>query len=185
MSQISKPDPALRYEGASADQPPAIRVSADPPIPRQQREETYTADAAGFEHHERVVRDNAGLEHREETVLDRGTERALLVAKATQFVWLVFGVIEGLIALRVVLRLIGANPQNSFASLVYDLSAMFVGPFLTLTASPAAGRIVLEIPSLIAIGVYALVGWAIVRLLRIVVAPTSVRSVSTYDRFRT
>lgn len=184
MSQMSQPDPTKRNELVPAEQPSVIQVSTDPPIPHQEREEIHTADAAGFERHRQVVRDDTGLEHREESVLNRGSERLLMLAKATQLVWLVFGVIEGLIALRFVLRLIGANPQNSFANLVYSLSAVFVGPFLTLTVSPAAGKIVLEIPSLIAMAVYALVGWAIVRILRIVFAPTSARSVSTYDRYR-
>jgi hypothetical protein len=138
-----------------------------------------------LEHHERVVRDDAGSEHREASVLDRRAERLLVLAKASQLVWLIFGLIEGLIALRFVLRLIGANPQNAFANLVYSASAWFAGPFFTLIANPSAGRVVFEISSLIAIAVYALVGWAIVRILGIVLVPTSARSVSTYDRYRT
>jgi YggT family protein len=185
MSQLPQSDPPRDYELIPADQRPPIRTSTVSPTGRVEHEESHTADSAGIERHQRSVRDDTGLEHREESVLNRGTERLLLLTKLEQLIWLVFGCIEGLIAVRIVLRLIGANPQNGFAHLIYSVSAVFLDPFFTLTASPAAGRIVLEIPSLIAIAVYALLAWAIVRIVWLLFAPTRVRSTSTYDRYRT
>jgi len=95
------------------------------------------------------------------------SDRSFIV-KLTQLVWLLFGVLEALIALRVVLKLIAANPNSPFAALVYQLSSLFVWPFSGLTRTPAANGMVLDIPSIIAMFVYALVAWVIVRLIWIV-----------------
>ena len=92
------------------------------------------------------------------------TEQRVFTFKLTQLVWLLFGLLEALIALRVGLKLIGANPANPFASLVYNLSALFLWPFFGLTGTPAVNNMVLEIPSIIAMFVYALVAWVVARI---------------------
>jgi len=102
--------------------------------------------------------------------------------KFTQLVWLLFGMLEALIGLRVILRLIAANPHNPFAILVYNLSAVFVWPFLGLTRTPSENGAVLEISSLIAMFVYALVGWVIVQLVWILIdRPRTSATVVTRD----
>ena len=78
------------------------------------------------------------------------TPNRVFTWKFTQLVWLLFGMLEALIGLRVVLRLIAANPHNPFAMLVYNLSYPFVWPFVGLTRTPAANGAVLEISSMIA-----------------------------------
>jgi hypothetical protein len=88
--------------------------------------------------------------------------------KMTQIFWLLFGLLEALIALRFMLKLMAANPANPFAEMVYGLSYVFVWPFLGLTITPSAAGIVLEIPSIIAMIVYALLAWALVQLLWII-----------------
>jgi hypothetical protein len=102
----------------------------------------------------------------------------------TQLVWLVFGVLIALIALRVFLKLIAANPGSPFADLVYSFTDLFLWPFFGLTATPAAGGMVLEIPSIIAIFVYTLIAWVIVKLIWLFFYRTPTRSVTTYDRDR-
>jgi len=101
-----------------------------------------------------------------------------------QLIWLVIGVIDGLIGLRVLLKLIAANPDSPFVGFVYNASSLFLWPFASLIASPASGGMVLEIPALIAMLVYALLGWAVVRGLWVIFDRVSARSVSTYDRSR-
>ncbi|HEX5414444.1 MAG TPA: YggT family protein, partial [Chloroflexota bacterium] len=98
---------------------------------------------------------------------------------------LIFGCIEVLIGIRVVLHLIGANAANPFASFVYGVSSFFLAPFFGLVGSPAAGRYVLEIPSLVAIVVYALIAWGLVTLLQTFAVQATTRTYSSYDRFRT
>ncbi len=89
------------------------------------------------------------------------TEQRVFTFKLTQLVWLLFGLLEALIALRVLLKLIGANPANTFATLVYSLSSLFLWPFFGLTGTPSANGLVLEVPSIIAMFVYAVVAWVI------------------------
>jgi len=105
-------------------------------------------------------------------------EERTFIVRLTQLVWLLFGILEALIGLRVLLKLIAANPNSPFAALVYSASSLFVWPFAGLTRTPAAEGMVLDIPSIIAMFVYALVAWAIVRLIWIVlnrpVNPTTV-----------
>jgi YggT family protein len=91
-------------------------------------------------------------------------EQRIASFKLTQLIWLMFGLLVALIGLRVGLRLIGANPANPFAALVYGLTDIFLWPFVGLTGTPGAGGMVLEIHAIIAMIVYALIGWAIVRL---------------------
>jgi len=92
------------------------------------------------------------------------TEQRVATFKLTQLVWLLFGLLEALIAMRIILKLIGANAANPFAALVYSLSGLFLWPFFGLTGTPAANGMVLEIPSVIAMVVYALAAWAIARI---------------------
>ena len=84
--------------------------------------------------------------------------------KATQLIWLALGILEVLLALRVALKLIAANPGNMFASLLYSFTDLFLFPFAGLTQTPSAGGMVLEIHTLIAMVVYALAAWALERI---------------------
>jgi hypothetical protein len=93
-----------------------------------------------------------------------GREQRVATFKATQIIWLVLGLVEALIALRVVFKLIGVNADNMFATLLYNLSGIFVAPFASLTGAPAAGGMVLEISSILAMIIYLLMGWALERI---------------------
>ncbi len=84
--------------------------------------------------------------------------------KATQLIWLGLGILEVLLALRVFLKLIAANPGNLFASLLYGFTDLFLFPFAGLTQTPTAGGMVLETHTLIAMVVYALAAWALERI---------------------
>ena len=97
-----------------------------------------------------------------------GRDQRLFTFKATQLIWLGLGLLEGLLALRIFLKLIGANAANPFAGLLYGLTDVFLVPFVGLTGTPAAGGMVLEISSLIAMIVYALVAWVIERLVWVI-----------------
>lgn len=92
-------------------------------------------------------------------------ERRIFTFKATQLVWLLFGILEALIALRIGLKLIGANPDSPIAVFIYGFTSLFLFPFTGLTGTPAAGGMVLEISSVIAMVVYALIAWALERII--------------------
>lgn len=122
--------------------------------------------------------------YRERVVHDVAAERGQHLVRISRFIWLFVGIVDGLVGLRVLLRLLGANPANPFADLVYALSGLFVAPFRTLLNNPASDSFVLEVTSLIAMLVYALVAWAMIRVIWIAFDRPSARSVSVYERDR-
>jgi hypothetical protein len=91
-------------------------------------------------------------------------EQHIFSFKATQFIWLAFGILEALIALRIGLKLIGANPASPIVSLIYGFTYLFLFPFENLVASPTFGNMVLELSSLFAMAIYGLVAWGIERV---------------------
>lgn len=95
-------------------------------------------------------------------------EQRIFSFKATQLIWLALGLVQSLIAMRIVLKLIGANPESLFAVFIYNASNIFLFPFAGLVANPTSGSTVLEITSLIAMLVYALLFWALERIVWVV-----------------
>ena len=84
------------------------------------------------------------------------------VLRASQ-IWLLFAVLEVLVLLRIGLKMVGANPDNTVVTLLYGITSLFLMPFVGLIGSPTVGGTVLEISSLFAMLIYALVAWATVR----------------------
>jgi hypothetical protein len=102
------------------------------------------------------------------TQKEPGYELRVITYKVTQFVWLAIILLETLIALRIGLKLLGANPANLFAAVLYGLTNIFLFPFTGLTNNPTYGNMVLEITSFFGMIIYALVGWIIDRLIYLV-----------------
>jgi len=92
-----------------------------------------------------------------------GREQRIFSFKATQLVWLLFGVLEALIALRIGLMLIGANPGSPIVALIYGFTNLFLFPFTGLVGSPTAGVMVLELSSMFAMLIYGLIAFAVER----------------------
>ena len=90
-------------------------------------------------------------------------EQRIFTFKATQLVWLLFGILEAMIALRIGLKLIAANPGSPIVALIYGFTNLFLFPFAGMTATPSAGGMVLELSSFFAMAIYALIAWAIER----------------------
>lgn len=118
-------------------------------------------------------------QHVEQVSYDPYDERRAMLAKTTQGIYLVFGVIEAVIAIRFVLALLGANPASPFAAFMYSLSAPLVAPFVGLFGEPQLGASVLELHSLVAIPVYALVAWLLVKIFWLVFEPNRHSHVSS------
>jgi len=99
---------------------------------------------------------------------EAGREGRIATFKATQLIWLLLGILEMVLALRFIFKLIGVNAANAFASFIYGLTNLFVAPFASLTGAPSAGGMVFEFSTLIAMVVYALVAWAVERLVYVI-----------------
>jgi uncharacterized protein YggT (Ycf19 family) len=82
-------------------------------------------------------------------------------------IWLLLGVVEALLIMRVILKALAANPATWFVQFVYGASAPLVAPFQGIFPTRATAGNVFELSSLVAIVVYALIAWGIVRLLAI------------------
>src|SRR5579884_1067936 len=87
--------------------------------------------------------------------------------RVSQLVYLVFGLLEAVLGVRVILKLLAADPNAGFTHLIYSLTAPFVALFQGVFATPASHGNVLELSSLLAIAVYALVGYVLARLAQI------------------
>jgi len=87
--------------------------------------------------------------------------------RAAMITYLVLGIMEALLITRVILKLLAANPEAGFVRVIYDRSALFVAPFQGIFPTPATHNSVLELSSLVAIAVYALIAWGLVRLIAI------------------
>lgn len=94
------------------------------------------------------------------------------IFRTYQIVWYIVGLIEFLLGFRVVLRLLGANAQSGFGSLIYSLSYPFAAPFINLFATPRTGAYALEPGTIVGMIVYMIIGFAIVKLMQ-VVKPTT------------
>jgi hypothetical protein len=94
--------------------------------------------------------------------------RAWSLYRTSQSVYLALSIVETLIVIRVILRLLGANPDAGFTSLIYGLTFPFDAPFLGVFPNAAASGSVLELSSLLALVVYPLLAWVIVRVAHVV-----------------
>jgi len=87
------------------------------------------------------------------------------------FIYFIFGALEILLVFRFILKLLGANVSSYFVSLIYNLSGIFILPFEGIFRRGVTQGIettsVLEPSTLVAIIVYAIVAWGIVKLVRI------------------
>src|SRR4030095_5363580 len=90
-------------------------------------------------------------------------EQRIFSFKVTQSIWLFLGILEALIALRIGLKLIGANPGSPIVALIYGFTSLFLFPFEGMIATPSSGSIVLELSSFFAMLIYALIAWAVER----------------------
>jgi YggT family protein len=131
-----------------------------------------------------VVQQTGNFEHKERIVQDRGSEYQLMTVRLTRFIYLAFGTLESLIGLRIILKLLAANPANPFAYFIYQLTDLFLKPFAGLVSNPASGGMVLELTSMIGLLVYGLVGLGIIQLVRLILFRTRTRSVAIYDKER-
>ena len=80
-------------------------------------------------------------------------------------------VLETTLVIRFILKLIGADPKNLFAGFLYALTDILLFPFMGIVGSPSFHtNQFFEFPTLIAIGIYYLIFWALRRFLRILIS---------------
>ena len=141
-------------------------------VAMDRREETVVTQQPGYAATEQVTRDVAA-------------ERRLGSALVTQIIWAILGLLEVLLGLRFVLKLIAANANSGFAAFIYGITKPFLAPFTALVGTPQSGGTIFEVTTLIAMAVYALFFWVVVRVIPIAVDRPSARTVSRSVREQT
>lgn len=99
--------------------------------------------------------------------VDTDTAYLFSLRKVDRIVLFVAIILETLIAFRIFLKLIAANPESGFASFIYNTTNLFLLPFAGLTATPSANGAVLEVSSIIAMIAYAVLFWLIVYVIHL------------------
>lgn len=86
-------------------------------------------------------------------------------------IYFLFGILEVLLAFRLVFKLIGASLSSAFVGLIYSLSGIFILPFEGIFRRGFAQGVettsVFEPSTLVAIIVYVVLAWGIAKLVRI------------------
>ncbi|MBK5242669.1 YggT family protein [Clostridium sp.] len=95
--------------------------------------------------------------------------------KFRKIVYYILGILETLLAFRLVFKLLGANPGSTFVSLIYTISGAFLAPFSGIFRSAVTNGVetkaVLEPSTVIAMIVYALIAYGVVKLIKISETP--------------
>lgn len=104
--------------------------------------------------------------------IDKSQENKLKPRKIINYL---LGVLEAFLAFRLIFKILGANQESTFVSIIYTVSGVFVAPFKGIfrTASDKGleTRSVLEPAIIIAMIVYALIAYGVVKLIEIYVNP--------------
>ena len=122
------------------------------PIPVDRREETVVTQQPGYEETEQVVHDVAA-------------ERRLSFFQTQRTVWTILTVLDVFLGLRFFLKWIAANPNSGFAAFLYGLTDVVLAPFAGLVGNPTNGDSIFEVTTLLAMAIYALLFWVILRVL--------------------
>jgi hypothetical protein len=86
------------------------------------------------------------------------------IYRGTQIVWYILGIIEALLAIRIILDVMDANQGAGFTSFINQTTSIFISPFSGVFYGPSSdGSFGWAI--LLAMLVYWFVAWAVVKLL--------------------
>ena len=104
-----------------------------------------------------------------------GTKKAIF--RLYQMIWYILGVAEVLLASRILLKLIGANLNSGFTSFIYSASAPLASPFRGVLDETTSQESVIEWSTIIAMAVYAVVAFGLVKLFQLI-KPTTEKEVN-------
>jgi hypothetical protein len=107
-----------------------------------------------------------------ETTTTQGDRKEATSYQTVEYlVYFLFGALEILLAFRLILKITGASMLSAFVGLVYGLTGIFILPFEGIFHKGFAQGVettsVVEPSTLIALIVYAILAWGIVKLVRV------------------
>jgi len=127
---------------------------------------------------ETVVTQQPGYAATEQVTRDVAAERRLWSFQINRILYTVLGILEILLGLRFLLKLIAANPESGLSVFIYGITGVFIAPFKALLGTPTFGGSSLEVTTLIAMAVYALLFWVLARVIQIAVDRPTARTVT-------
>jgi hypothetical protein len=102
--------------------------------------------------------------------------------RGTQIVWYIIGLLELLLAFRFILKMLAANPTAGFSSFIYGLTYPFATPFLNVFNRSQVSGSIFEWTTLLAMLVYWLIAWGIIRILLMSKAVTTPEASEKLDK---
>lgn len=97
--------------------------------------------------------------------LTSNSPRIIHLYHAARIIRYLTGLIESLLGFRFILKLLGANPAAGFSSFIYRVSYPLAAPFLNVFRISQVQSSVFEWTTLLAMIVYWLIAWGIIKLL--------------------
>jgi uncharacterized membrane protein len=131
---------------------------------------------------ETIVTQQPGYAATEQVTHDVAAEGRLRFLQIDRIMYTLLGILEILLGLRFVLKLIAANPDSGFTVFIYGITGLFMSPFNALIGTPTFGGSSFEVTTLIAMAVYALFFWVLVRVLQVATSQTTARTVTRSTR---
>ena len=118
--------------------------------------------------------DNKQVEKIQTTTVKSTTEKFI---RSRKIVYYILGALEFLLGFRFIFKLLGANPEGTFVSLIYTITGVLLAPFNSIFRAAVNDGIetksVFEPANLIAMAVYALIAYGIIKLIKIYAIPKS------------
>ncbi len=131
-----------------------------------------------------ITKESATEDNETDTVLNNPTGKESDPVRATQvqtaatssqtveyLIYFFFGFLEILLAFRLIFKLAGASTSSAFVNFIYGITGLFILPFEGIfTGGTSRGletTSILEPATLVALVVYPLASWGIVKLVRI------------------
>jgi hypothetical protein len=99
--------------------------------------------------------------------------------RAAAYVGFIVGVVDIFIAARFLGKLFGASAHSAFVNFIYQVSGPMVAPFTGIFGDTGSKTNTFETASLVALVVYAVIGWGLVVLIRIITAPKGTKPASS------
>lgn len=120
-----------------------------------------------------IIQETITTEKRDIEEVDKDVKRQRSAVQTIAYIiYFLVGILEVLLFFRIVLLLTGANRANGFVDLIYSITGVFILPFEGIFRNFYTEGIettsVLEPASLVAVIVYPLLAYAIVRLVKLI-----------------
>jgi hypothetical protein len=102
---------------------------------------------------------------------DEQYKMPLWYLKSRHGIYYALGVLEVLLAFRFIFKLLGANPISGFVIFLYSITNIFIAPFSgifeSFTTNGLSVQSVFEPASLIAMLIYGIIAWGVIKLIKI------------------